>query len=70
VTENFKIVAQASAGFFGQTADKMLNVDHSGVCKFENKLDGYRMVLERLKRLRSNLQTPGVVPMPHPNANV
>jgi hypothetical protein len=48
----------------------MPNVDHSGVCKFENKLDGYRIVLERLKRLKSSLQTPGVVPMAHPNANV
>ena len=70
MAENFKIVPQASAGFFGQTADKMPNVDHSGVCKFENKLDGYSIVLDRLKRLRSSLQTPGVVPMAHPNANV
>ncbi|KAI9870960.1 MAG: hypothetical protein M1830_003586 [Pleopsidium flavum] len=54
------IVTQASAGFHGLTADKILNVDHSGVCKFDTKFGGYMLVLDRLKKIRAELFSTGV----------
>ncbi len=50
-----KIVTQKSAGFYGHTADKILNADHHGVCKFENKFGGYKHVLHQLKIIRMEL---------------
>ncbi|KAL8989972.1 MAG: hypothetical protein Q9169_008238 [Polycauliona sp. 2 TL-2023] len=32
-----QIVTQASAGFYGQKADKILNVDHHQICKFDSR---------------------------------
>ena len=50
-----KIVTQASAGFYGHTADKILNADHHGVCKFQHKFGGYIPVLHQLKNIRMAL---------------
>ena len=50
-----KIVTQASAGFYGHTADKILNADHHGVCKFEHKFGGYIHVLHQLRNIRMTL---------------
>ena len=50
-----KLVAQASAGFCGHTADKILNADHHGVCKFENKFGGYIQILHQLRIIRMTL---------------
>lgn len=50
-----KLVTQASAGFYGHTADKILNADHHDVCKFENKFGGYIQVLHHLNNIRMTL---------------
>ena len=50
-----KIVTQASACFCGHTADKILNADHHGVCKFEHKFGGYIHVLHQLGVIRMKL---------------
>ncbi len=33
----------------------MSNADHSGICKFESKVSGYMLVLDRLTRIREAL---------------
>lgn len=55
-----KIVTQASAGFCGQVAEKILKVDHHDVCKFDTQFGGYMPVLAQLKRLRVLLLSRGV----------
>lgn len=55
ILKGCKVVTQASAGFCGQTADKILNVDHHTVCKFNTRFDGYMDVLSRLVKLRVTL---------------
>ena len=57
----FQMVTEASAGFFGSTAVKILNVDHHEVCKFENMYGGYMEVLKRLKGIREALLLRGIV---------
>ena len=49
---NVQIVTQASAGFHGKTADKILNTDHHTICKFDTKFGGYMAVLDRLRKLK------------------
>ena len=39
----------------------MLGADHSTVCKFETKFGGYMIVLDRLKKIRVELLSNGVV---------
>ncbi|KAM0798684.1 hypothetical protein BDR22DRAFT_823158 [Usnea florida] len=51
------VVTQASASFCGRTADKILNADHHGVCKFEHKFGGYIHVLHQLGNIRMKLLT-------------
>ena len=45
-------MTQASAGFHGKTADKILNTDHHTVCRFDTKFGGYMAVLDRLRKLK------------------
>ncbi|KAL8840890.1 MAG: hypothetical protein Q9170_001154 [Blastenia crenularia] len=52
------IVTQASAGFYNHGADKILNVDHHQICKFDTPFSpAYINVLARLKKLRTLLLT-------------
>ena len=48
-------MTQSSAGFLGKTAEKILNVDHSGVCKFETPFGGYMQLLDKVKKIREEL---------------
>ncbi|KAL8938801.1 MAG: hypothetical protein Q9216_003701 [Gyalolechia sp. 2 TL-2023] len=51
-----KIVTQASAGFYGHKADKILNVDHHQICKFDTPFSpAYLNVLAHLKKIRTLL---------------
>ena len=54
-----KIVTQASAGFCGQSAEKILSVDHRTVCRFDTQFGGYMPVLAQLKRIRAILLSHG-----------
>ncbi|KAI4131528.1 MAG: hypothetical protein LQ338_001162 [Usnochroma carphineum] len=48
-----QIVTQASAGFYGRKADKILNVDHHQICKFDDPFSpAYINVLARLHKIR------------------
>ncbi len=48
-------MTQASAGFCGRTADKVSNVDHHTISKFDTKFGGYMPVLDQLKKIREAL---------------
>ena len=50
-----KIVTQASAGFCGVTADKVLNVDHHSICKFDTQFAGFMDVWKSLSKIREML---------------
>ena len=54
-----QIVTQASAGFCGQVAEKILRVDHHTICKFDTQFGGYMPVLAQLKRIRTLLLRQG-----------
>ena len=54
-----EIVTQASAGFCGQVAEKILKVDHHNVCKFDTRFGGYMPILAQLKRIRALLLSHG-----------
>lgn len=54
-----QIVTQASAGFCGQVAEKILGVDHRSICKFDTRFGGYMPVLDQLKRIRTLLLRHG-----------
>ena len=55
-----EIVTQASAGFCGQVAEKILSVDHHNICKFDTRFSGYMPILAQLKRIRALLLSRGV----------
>jgi hypothetical protein len=38
-------------------ADVILNVDHGTICKYERVADGYRLIVDRLTKLRATLLT-------------
>ncbi|KAL8664667.1 MAG: hypothetical protein Q9168_007858 [Polycauliona sp. 1 TL-2023] len=53
-----QIVTQASAGFYGQKAQKLLNVDHHQICKFDTPFNpAYLNVLARLQDIKMSLLT-------------
>ena len=54
-----EIVTQASAGFGGQVAEKILKVDHHSICRFDTLFGGYMPVLAQLKRIRALLLSHG-----------
>ena len=56
----YEIVTQASAGFCGQVAEKILKVDHRNICRFDTQFGGYMAVLAQLKRIRALLLSHGV----------
>lgn len=62
-----KIVTQASAGFCGQVAEKILKVDHRNICKFDTQFGGYMPVLAQLKRVRALLLSPSFSVSEHPD---
>ena len=62
-----KIVTQASAGFCGQVAEKILKVDHHNICKFDTQFGGYMPVLAQLKRVRALLLSPSLSVSEHPD---
>lgn len=51
-----QIVTQASAGFHGHKADKILNVDHHQICKFDTPFSpAYLNILGRLRKVTALL---------------
>lgn len=55
-----QIVTQASAGFVGQKADMILNVDHRQICKYDSRFaSGYMNILAQLKKIRQTLLSGG-----------
>ena len=52
-------MTQASAGFHGKTADKILNTDHHTICTFDTKFGGYMAVLDRLVKLKVAITDEG-----------
>ncbi|KAL8721376.1 MAG: hypothetical protein Q9225_001923 [Loekoesia sp. 1 TL-2023] len=53
-----QIVTQASAGFYGHKADKILNVNHHQICKFDTPFSpAYITLLARLKKILASLLT-------------
>ena len=62
-----EIVTQASAGFCGQVAEKVLKVDDRTVCKFDTRFGGYMPILAQLKRVRAFLLSHGVSESENPD---
>ena len=55
-----EIVTQASAGFCNRKADMVLDVDHHGICKWDQPYDaGYMNILAQLKKIRASLLSHG-----------
>ncbi|RYP22100.1 hypothetical protein DL765_001859 [Monosporascus sp. GIB2] len=55
-----EIVSEASAGFLDMRADKIIDANHHTICKFDARNGSYDMVVDKLKRLRTQLSSRSV----------